>query len=172
MLPLKRRTSFTPPPTALERQLVPVVSTMIGSMTALTPVVATEPLLPPFGLMIFLGWRLLRGDIWPLWSGLLLGLWDDLFSGQPIGTAMCGWTAILLVIDAFDRRLPWRDHVQDWLLASVAIAAYLAFALLIVRVSGGLTAPLVLIPQLLLSALLFPLISRFCAALDRWRGPR
>ena len=105
MLPLKRRTnSFTPPPTALERQLVPVVSTMLGSMTVLFPVVATEPLLPPFGLMFFLGWRLLRGDIWPLWAGLFLGAFDDLFSGQPIGTAMCGWTIILLAIDALDRQ--------------------------------------------------------------------
>ena len=113
MLPLKRRTSFTPPPTALERQLVPVVSTMIGSLTVLFPIVATEPLMPPFGLMIFLGWRLLRGDIWPLWMGLPLGLWDDLFSGQPLGTAMCGWTAIMLILDNLDRRTPFRDYRQD-----------------------------------------------------------
>ena len=173
MLPLKRRTNrFTPPPTALERQLVPIVSTMLGSMTSLVPIVATEPLLPPFGLMIFLGWRLLRGDIWPLWAGLLLGAWDDLFSGQPLGTAMCGWTIVLLVIDALDRRMPWRDHRQDWAIAAGAIAAYLLFALLIVRATGGDTSPMVLVPQLFLSALLVPMTARLCAALDRWRGPR
>jgi rod shape-determining protein MreD len=173
MLPLKRRTnSFTPPPTALERQLVPVVSTMLGSMTVLFPVVATEPLLPPFGLMFFLGWRLLRGDIWPLWAGLFLGAFDDLFSGQPIGTAMCGWTVILLAIDALDRRMPWRDHKQDWAIAVFAIAGYLLFALLIARATGGDTSPLVLVPQFILSILLVPIVGRSCAALDRWRGPR
>jgi rod shape-determining protein MreD len=172
MLPLKRRTRFTPPPTALEAQLVPVVSTMIGSLAVLAPNIASEPLMPPFGLMVFLGWRLLRGDIWPLWMGLPLGIWDDLFSGQPLGTAMCGWTALMLALDSFDRRVPFRDHRQDWLVATLAIASYLLFALLIARLTGGATSPVALLPQILLSALLFPLVSRLCAALDRWRSPR
>ncbi len=173
MLPLIRRAnSFAPPPTALERTLVPIVSTMLGSMTVLLPVILSEPLLPPFGLMMFLGWRLPRSDVWPLWAGLPLGLWDDLFSGQPIGTAMCGWTAILLAIDAIDRRLPWREHGQDWAIATLAIALWLVFALFIARMTGGDTSPGLLIPQLVLSALSMPLVSRLCAALDRWRGVR
>jgi rod shape-determining protein MreD len=115
---------------------------------------------------------LLRGDIWPLWMGLPLGLWDDLFSGQPIGSAMSGWTAILLVLDFLDRRTPFRDHRQDWILASMMIASYLCFALTIAWLTGGATSPVVLLPQIVLSALLFPLIARVCAALDRWRSPR
>jgi rod shape-determining protein MreD len=172
MLPLKRRTPFTPPPTALEAQLVPVISTMVGSLAVIAPNIATEPLLPPFGLMVFLGWRLLRGDIWPLWMGLPLGLWDDLFSGQPIGTAMCGWTVIMLLLDYVDRRAQFRDHRQDWMLAGMMIASYLLFALAIAWITGGATSPVALVPQILLSALLFPLITRVCAALDRWRSPR
>ena len=172
MLPLRRRTSFSPPPTALQRQLVPVFTTMAGSLTALIPFIASEPIVPPFGLLVLLGWRLLRGDVWPLWVGLPLGLWDDLFSGQPIGSAMAGWTATMLVLDALDRRLPWRDHLQDWGLASMAIAANLFFALLIVYVSGGVTSPLLLVPQIIASALCYPLIARMCAVLDRWRGAR
>lgn len=172
MLPIKRRTQFTPPPTALEAQLVPVVSTMVGSLAALLPVIASEPLMPPFGLLFFLGWRLLRGDIWPLWMGLPLGLWDDLYSGQPIGTAMCGWTAIMLALDAVERRTPFRDYKQDWLLAAFVIGGYLIFALLIAAITGGGVSPALIVPQILLSALSFPLIARCCAALDRWRNPR
>lgn len=152
--------------------MVPVVTTMLGSLTVLFPVVATEPLMPPFGLMIFLGWRLLRSDIWPLWMALPLGLWDDLFSGQPLGTAIAGWTAIMLVLDNLDRRAPYRDHRQDWLLAGLILGGYLLFALLTARATGGATTPMVLVPQILLSALLFPLVARLCAALDRWRSPR
>jgi rod shape-determining protein MreD len=172
MLPLKRRSSFTPPPTALEAQAVPVVTTMIASLSVLLPTVAVEPLMPPFGLMVFLGWRLLRNNIWPLWMGLPLGLWDDLFSGQPIGTAMCGWTAIMLVLDSLDRRTPFRDHRHDWMLSGSLIAGYLLFALFIARITGGATSPIALVPQMLLSALLYPLAARLCAALDRWRSPR
>ena len=169
MLPLRRRTTFSPPPTPFERQLVPVLSTMLASLVPVLPFVASEPLLPPFGLLAFLGWRLLRGDIWPLWVGLPLGLWDDLFSGQPLGTAASGWTAIMLLLDALDRRLPWRSHRQDWTIAAVAIAGHQLFALMIARESGGTTNPLLLGPQLALSALLYPLVARQCAALERWR---
>ncbi|MES2291639.1 MAG: rod shape-determining protein MreD [Pseudomonadota bacterium] len=172
MLPLKRRTSFSPPPTALERQLVPIGSTMVASMAPLAPFVLTEPLLPPFGLMVFLAWRLLRNDIWPLWMGIPLGLWDDFFSGQPIGTGMAGWTAAMLALDFVERRLPWRSHVEDWGIAVVTIAAYLFFALLVAGATGGGTSPLILLPQIVISALCWPLISRACAALDRWRNPR
>lgn len=172
MLPLKRRTSFSPPPTALQRQLVPIGSTLIASMIPVAPVVLTEPLLPPLGLMVFLGWRLLRNDIWPLWMGVLLGFWDDLFSGQPIGTAMAGWTAIMLTLDFVERRLPWRSHVEDWAIATLSVTAYLFFALFIAGITGGGVGPLTLVPQIVISAMCWPLVTRACAALDRWRNPR
>lgn len=172
MLPLRRRSAFAPPPTRLQRQAVPVVSTMIACLAPLLPVVLVEPVLPPLGLVVFLGWRLLRADIWPLWAGLPLGLWDDLYSGQPLGTAMCGWTAIVLAFDAFDRRLVGRSHRLDWGLATLAVAAQQLFALLIARIAGGITSPLLLLPQIALSAALYPLAARMCAALDRWRNSR
>ncbi|MEP6786502.1 MAG: rod shape-determining protein MreD [Sphingomonadales bacterium] len=172
MLPLRRRTSFSPPPTALQRQLVPIGSTLIASMIPLAPVVLTEPLLPPLGLMVFLAWRLLRNDIWPLWMGIPLGLWDDFFSGQPLGTALAGWTAVMLAVDWVERRFPWRSHVEDWAIATVAIAAHLLFALIIAGATGGGTSPLNLLPQIVISALCWPLVTRFCGALDRWRNPR
>ena len=172
MLPLRRRSTFAPPPTALERQLVPIFSTMIASLSSLLPFIASEPLLPPFGLLVFLAWRLLRNDIWVLWMGIPLGLWDDLFSGQPLGTAMCGWTAIMLALDAVDRRLPWRGYYEDWAIAALAVAGYLLFAMLIVRITGAATSPEVLIPQIMLSVFCLPAVARFCGALDRWRNPR
>ena len=171
MLPT-RRSSFSPPPTALERQLIPVLSTMAASLVPLVPLVLSQPLLPPFGLMVFLGWRLLRGNIWPLWMGLPLGFWDDLFSGQPLGSAMCGWTIIMLVLDAVDRRMAWRSHLEDWGLAALAIAGHLALALAIVRITGGQTSLLLIVPQIALSAMAYPIVARACAALDRRRNPR
>ena len=64
---------------------------------------------------------------------------------------------------------PW---VTTRLQLSLWTAGYLFFALQIARFTGGATSPLALVPQILLSALLFPMISRLCAALDRWRSPR
>lgn len=161
-----RRDRFAPPPTALEQQLIPALSVMLASLAPLLPIIATIPLLPPFGFMMLLGWRLMRGDIWPVWAALPLGAFDDLFSGAPVGTAMALWTMTFVAIDAIDRRLVWRDHVQDWSIATAFIAAYLVLAF---ALSGG-GAPLwVLLPQLAVAALLFPVVGRITAMLDRWR---
>ena len=172
MLPIGRRTTFSPPPTALERALVPVVATGVASLAPLIPIVASAPLLPPFGLMTFVAWRLLRNEVWPLWIALPLGAWDDLLSGAPVGTAICGWTAILLALDIVDARLPWRGYRIDWVVGSAMVAAMLLFTLVIVHNAGSTPSPLLLVPQIALSMLLFPVVSRMCAMLDGWRMTR
>lgn len=163
---LPRRDRFAPPPTAFEQQLIPVASVMLASLAPLLPMVVTAPVVPPFGYMMLLGWRLLRNDLWPVWAALPLGAFDDLFSGAPIGTAMALWTVSFIAIDAIDRRWVWRDHLQDWGIAIAFVAIYLVLALWL---SGG-GAPLwVLVPQLVLTTCLFPVIGRTTAMLDRWR---
>ena len=164
-----RRDRFAPPPTAFEQQLIPVVSVMVASLAPLLPIVATAPVVPPLGFIALLSWRLLRNDLWPVWAALPLGLFDDLLSGAPIGTGMALWTITLLVIDAIDQRWVWRDHRQDWAIAVAGMALYLPIAMLMT----GARAPLpVLLTQVGCSALLYPIISRLTAMLDRWRFGR
>lgn len=152
-------------------QATPIVSVMLASLATALPLVAQSPILPPFGLMLFLAWRLLRPELWPVWIGLPLGAFDDLASGQPLGTGMVFWTLILLGIELDSRRHLFRDYLQDWLIAAVAIAVWLVGGGLIVRLSGH-GGPLVqLLPQIGYSILLFPLVVRVCATLDRWRLP-
>jgi hypothetical protein len=98
---LPRRDRFAPPPTAFEQQLIPVVSVMLGSLAPLLPMIVTSPIVPPFGFMMLLGWRLLRNDLWPVWAALPLGAFDDLFSGAPIGTAMSLWTVTFIARHVF-----------------------------------------------------------------------
>lgn len=142
------------------------LSVVLGSMLTLVPVVATVPLLPPFGLMMLLGWRLLRGDSLPVWAPVPLGFFDDMLSGQPLGSAMLLWTVCVLVIDVIDTRLVWRDFWQDWLIASGAIG----FCLIAGRTIAAPFAAHVdtaLCFQILVACALFPLVTRLCARLDR-----
>ncbi len=142
---------------------------MIASLAPLMPMIATTPVMPPFGYMTLLSWRLLRNDLWPVWAALPLGLFDDLFSGAPNGTAMALWTISFVAIDAIDRRFVWRDHVQDWGIATAFVTVYLFVAM---ALSGG-GAPLwALLPQIVFSALLLPATGRITAMLDRWRFGR
>jgi rod shape-determining protein MreD len=168
---MRMPTSSAPPTRAIEvrAQVVPIVSTLLGSATALMPTVALSPTWPPLGLLMLLAWRLLRPEIWPAWIGLPLGLADDLLTGQTLGTGMVTWTACLLLADLVEGRLLWRDYWQEWLLAAIAIAFAMLAGWAIACWTGGATPVRLILPQLAISILCFPIIGRLCARLDRWR---
>lgn len=152
--------------------LVPVASTLAGSAMAALPLVASAPILPPFGLLMALSWRLLRSELWRAWVALPLGLADDLLTGAPLGTAMALWTSCFLVLDVIDNRLMWRDHWQDWAIASVAVAFCLAGGWALAGLEGGSGPMRLVVPQLFITIACVPAATRLCAALDGWRLQR
>lgn len=149
---------------------LPVATVLAASaVTAILPVVATLPLLPPFGYLTLLAWRLLRPGIFRIWSPVPLGLFDDLVSGQPLGSAILLWTLSFLVLDMLDRRLLWRDFMQDWLIAILASAAIIAGGLALAGVVPSPILAVALIVQWLLAMAAFPGVVRAVLAIDRWR---
>lgn len=148
---------------------VPVLSTIAGSATVLLPIITVSPLLPPFGLLILLGWRLLRPELWAAWVALPLGLADDLLGGQPLGTSMALWAVTLLAIDLVDNHLVWRDYWADWLVAAVAILFCLGGSWIFARFTGGGGTVLALASQIGIAIFCFPAVARLCVVLDRWR---
>jgi rod shape-determining protein MreD len=149
--------------------ILPAATVIVGSLLTAWPAIVSAPLLPPLGLMMLLGWRLLRGDVWPVWAGLPLGLIDDLYSGHPVGTAMFSWTVILISLSLLDLRVVWRSWWLEWLIGGAALVFALITGGLLAR-AGGLATLLVMIgPQLLLSIALLPLFIQLTALLDRWR---
>jgi rod shape-determining protein MreD len=153
----------------LKMLAIPIASIVLASMVTTLPFLTTQPLLPPFGLLTFLAWRLMRPGLLPLWSGVPFGLIDDIFSGQPFGSAGLLWSLAILVIEIIDARAIWRDYMQDWLIASLLIIAVLLGGLWIAGMAHAVPNPVVLFPQMLLSILLYPLVVRICARLDSWR---
>lgn len=153
----------------LRMRLVPIISVMLGSMAPAFPFFPDGPLLPPLGFMIFLGWRLMRPGMWPAWIGLPFGLFDDLYNGLPFGSAGLMWSLMMLTLEFLDSRAIWRDHLQDWLIAAVAIFGLLFVGMVITGMAYHTPKIQVILPQLAISILLFPLVVRFCARLDRWR---
>ncbi len=160
---------FDREPSTLKMLAIPIASVAFGSMLTTLPVFTAQPLLPPFGLLMFLAWRLMRPGLLPVWSGVPFGLMDDIFSGQPFGSAGLLWSLAMLTIEIIDSRAIWRDHIQDWLIASLLIAAVLLGGLWIAALAHAAPSPIVLLPQIILSILLYPLVVRICARLDSWR---
>jgi rod shape-determining protein MreD len=121
---------------------------------------------------MLLGWRMVRPGLLPLWAGAPLGAFDDLVSGQPFGSAVLLWSLAMIVIELVETRFPWRGFWQDWFTASLVAVAYWLAALLL---SGASVTPEMLtvaMPQALLSVLLYPIIARMVAGLDRFRLKR
>ncbi len=155
-------------------RVVPVATVMVASaLPLMLPLVASSPVLPPLGLLFFLCWQLLRTEMWPVWIGLPLGLWDDLFSGQPIGTAVGLWTLASLAIHYSSQRIYWRGFLHDWAIAALLVAIIQSLAALIAHPAAapGRVLGLVL-PQILLSILLVPLVMRLTGKFDNFRLKR
>jgi rod shape-determining protein MreD len=148
---------------------IPWASVLLLSLAPFAPILTSAPLMPPLAFMALLAWRMLRPGMLPVWAGAPLGAFDDLFSGQPFGSAILLWSVVMIAMEIVDVRLRWRGFLQDWALASVLIGGYLVLAMMIANLTGG-AAPLeVIVPQIVLSLLVHPLVTRLVAALDRLR---
>lgn len=151
------------------RKAVPAASIMLGSLATIWPVIASFPFLPPLGLLMLLGWRLARPNVLAIWAPLPLGFFDDLFSGQPMGSAILLWQLCFIGIDLLDQRLVLRDFWQDWMIAAGSIAFCLIAGRLVATPLGA-HVDTVLLVQLMVSIMLFPLATRLAVWLDRRRA--
>jgi rod shape-determining protein MreD len=156
----------------LRARVVPVASTIMGSMLAALPYVGDAPLLPPFGLLMLLGWRLLRPELWQAWVALPLGLFDDLMSGQPLGSGMTLWTIVLLTLDLSENRSVWHDYWHDLLNSAIALGFCLFGGWAVVAFTSGAGNVLTVLPQLAFAILAMPMAIRIVAKLDRYRLTR
>lgn len=163
------RTRIDRKPATFAREAIPIVSTMLASMMPALPLIFLSPAVPPFGFMMLLAWRALHRNLWPVWMALPLGFFNDLFSGSPLGTAMLLWTLAFLAFELFDRRMVWRDYWQEWGIAALLTSGVILGELLIANMTGGATSIIIILPQMLFSAMLFPLVTRLCRSLDNWR---
>ena len=159
---------FAPTLPPARARALPWVTVMAGSLVTIVPVVANVPLLPPFGLLTLLAWRLLARFALRPWAAAPLGLFDDLVSGQPLGSAVLLWSVCFLVIELIEVRLVFRDFWQDWMIAGGAIAFTLCAGRLI-AVPVAARVDQALIVQIAIAILLFPLVTRFVAAIEAKR---
>ena len=158
-----------PLPPARARAL-PWATVMVGSTATALPIVAGVPLLPPFGLLMLLTWRLLAPLSLRRWAAARRWAWlTTLPAASRWAVRCCSGRFCFLTIDVIEQRLFERDFWQDWLIASAAIFVVLfggrLIALpLLAHVDGAIAA------QAATTALLFPAAARLVAWIDRRRG--
>jgi rod shape-determining protein MreD len=153
-------------------RVVPYATILFGSLIPLLPIIAPGPIIPPFGFMIMVAWRLIRPGLLPMWVGFPLGLFDDFYSGQPFGSGILLFSLAMVGLEVLEARFPWRGFWQDWVTAAVVIAGYLFFAALLSGLDPQPRLFLLILPQVALSILLFPILARAIAWLDTLRLSR
>ena len=168
-MPRSHQSKIGRQPSQLGITVIPPVTVVIGSMITALPIITDYPILPPMGLLVVLAWRLIRPGYWPVWAGFPLGVIDDIFSGQPLGSAAFLWSVIFILLEAVDRKAVRRDYWQDWLIASLAMIIVLIGGMLIVDFRSNILNLELLVPQILLSILLYPFVARLVGAVDNWR---
>ncbi|QZH74773.1 MAG: rod shape-determining protein MreD [Erythrobacter sp.] len=151
---------------------LPWITILLGSMAPMWPIIAPAPILPPLGYSLLLAWRVSRPGLLPLWAGLPLGFADDLFSGQPLGFGILFFSLTMIALDLIEVRFPWRGFWQDWGVAALCIALYLVLGALLSGAGFSLVQLGLIVPQLALSIMLFPVLAQFAVMLDRIRLTR
>jgi rod shape-determining protein MreD len=164
---MRRRINRAPSPTLAVG--LPWLSIMLGSIVTTIVFIASAPIMPPLGFLTYLAWRQLRPGLLPIWAGLPLGMVDDLYSGQPFGSAVLLWSIVAIVLDVLEARVPWRDFVTEWLAAAAMTATYVIACLALANLAGASTPLLAILPQIIASILIYPLVCRLVALLDRAR---
>jgi rod shape-determining protein MreD len=147
----------------------PWLTVIAGSLMGALPIVATTPLMPPAGLLMLLAWRTLAPLALRPWAPALLGLFDDLVSGQPLGSAMLLWQLASFGVSAAERGQLFRGFRHDWLTAAGAIAFCLIGGRLVATPLTARVEP-VLGAQIVIAILAFPLAAAAVAWIDRKRG--
>jgi len=163
------RTNINRAPSPMLAIGLPWVSIFLASLLPGALVIASAPIVPPVGFLLFVAWRQLRPGLLPVWSGLPMGLIDDLYSGQPFGSAALLWSVSAIVLDIVEARLPWRSFLTEWLVASGLIAVYIVMGLALASWAGAATSLQVIVPLIVISMLAYPLAGRLVALLDRIR---
>jgi len=154
----------------IRRRYVPMISTLVAILLgAILPIVATSPWVPNLGFLVLITWRLMRPEIWPAQVALGFGLAADIISGAPLGQSVLLWTLTFLAFDSLDNWLGVRDYWLDWVAAAAAISFHTVGVWYIALMMGSDTHFSIMVPQLALSVLTYPLAARIVLGLDRWR---
>ena len=157
----------------LRRRYVPSLSTFAAILLgAMLPLVHASLWLPNLGFLMLITWRLVRPEIWRAQAALAFGLAADIVSGTPLGQSMLLWTLVFLGFDSLDSWLGVRDYWLDWAVAAAAILFHSVGVWYIALLMGSDILFWVMVPQIILSVLAYPIAARIVLALDRWRLAR
>ena len=163
---------FSTAPSPVLAYLTPWVSIVVASGICGLPTIASSPFMPPLGFLALLSCRQLQPGLLPVWAGLPLGFADDLVSGQPMGSGIMLFSVAMITLEVIEYRWPWRHFAIEWAVAAVLIVVYIIATAFLAHMAGGVFSLILILPQLLLAVVVYPVVARAMGRADRLRLTR
>ncbi|RMD61378.1 MAG: rod shape-determining protein MreD [Alphaproteobacteria bacterium] len=143
----------------LARHLFPFGLSVLLIMTGAIhlPVPDLSPIMPSFGLIAVYYWAIHRPDLVPSWAVFVLGLFQDLLTGGPLGLTIIVLLALWAAVGTQRRLLATGSFVFAWaVFVAMAAAAFLLMWLLHGLVIGTMSEPHPAIFQYLTTVAVYP----------------
>jgi rod shape-determining protein MreD len=144
------------------RKLLPVLVSFVLCIVAVLPVGLPQwgILAPPLLLISIFYWSLVRPDLMPPTVAFILGLFQDLLTGAPIGTGALTMVLVQWIMRGQQRFLAKRPFFLMWaafapVVAGAAIIDWLLYALF----TFHFVPPLGALARMVLGFVLFPVVA-------------
>jgi rod shape-determining protein MreD len=128
----------------IARNLVPVALTTLLVMAGVVPLGLPDlsPIFPALALIAVYYWTVHRPDLMPVWAVFLIGLFQDLLSGGPVGVGVAALLVVHGMVVSLRRYFGGASLFALWLVfAPVAGAAIFTLWLLTCLLRGALLDP-------------------------------
>ncbi|WP_164158351.1 rod shape-determining protein MreD [Sandarakinorhabdus rubra] len=160
------------------RYAVPALVSILLLLVMVAPLPLPLPAMPQLSLMAVLAWALLQPQLMPPWIAFLVGGVADLLFGLPLGVNATGFAVSAGLMRLLSPLFGRNGLMFDWLAVSGLLLCHALLAGPLMALAGQPVPLWPLALQWLTSILAWPLVARFCAALQRrlaasvpsWRG--
>lgn len=128
----------------IARNLSPFAITALLVMAGLVPLGLPDlaPIFPALALIAVYYWAVHRPDLMPVWAVFLIGLFQDLLNGGPLGVGVVALLVVHAMVASLRRYFVGASLPVLWLVfAPVAAAAIITLWLLTCLIQGTLLDP-------------------------------
>ncbi|MCU0890653.1 MAG: hypothetical protein MUE77_02645 [Sandarakinorhabdus sp.] len=149
------------------RYAVPMLVSLLLLLLMVMPVPLSVPAMPQLGLMAVLAWALLQPSLMPPWLAFCIGGFADLLFGLPLGVNATAFALITGLMRLMAPLFGRSGLMVDWLMLCLLLLLFAGLVGPLMALAGRPVPLLPLLLQWLTSILSWPLVARFCAAIQR-----
>lgn len=146
---------------------MPLVGALATAWSMTFPAFGPAPIIPALSLLCVIVWALYQPRLMPPWAAFIVGAATDLALALPLGINATLMPALALILRDLESWLGVRRFAIDWALVGPLLTGYQMLVWGTLALLGTLRDPLLLLPQIVISWAVFPVVARGAAGMQR-----